>query len=260
MPLSNLNIAKIIRHEEEDAKGVLSFQPKHLDMEMPTAAKQFISEQPTEKPEQRFQIDELISKQTGIFNDEKKKIEKEIEDRVIDKIKDIQETAYKEAYELGLQEGKKLAFETHNESIKNDLTEIQNLLESVRSMKKNILDQNEALFIDLLYFICEKVVAEHVAKNETTVKEILKQVIDSLDSKENVSIRLNDQDFETVKKLMQEVNQESDVYKKLKFYPTPDVEKGGCIFETDHGLVDATIKERLDKLWTILNDNKPANS
>jgi flagellar assembly protein FliH len=251
--------SKIIRHEEEDSHGVLNFEPKHLDMDMPEAAQSFVSEQVPENATP-FQIDNLVSKQTGILDNEKKKIEKIIEERVIDKIKDIQEKAYQEAYELGLQEGKKLAFEKHNESIKNDLNEIGQLLETVRNMKKNILDQNEGLMIDFLYYICEKVVAEHVERKDTTIKEILKQVIDTMDAKENISVKLNDKDFETVKQLMQEANQESDIYKKIKFYPTPEIEKGGCIFETDHGLVDATLKERLDKLWTVLNDNKPANS
>lgn len=260
MPLSNAHITKIIRQEDEDASGVLNFEPKHLDLAIPAAAKPFVLEQQEESLESRFKIDDLVSQQTGISRAEKKKIEQKIEERVIEKLNEIQEKAYQEAYDLGLQEGKRAAYEQHDAIIKTSLQEIQQLLEGVRSMKKEALNQNEGVLIDLLYYICEKIVGEHIQKNEATIKEIMSQVIDSLDSKENITVRLNDQDFETIKKLMQEINQDSDIYKKIKFYPTQEIQKGGCIFETDHGLVDATLEERLNKLWETLNGQKPSNT
>lgn len=252
-----MRLSSIIRHEEEDKKGVLNYEAKKIDMEMPRAAKQFVGEQPLDQ-KLEFQIDELISKQTGIFETEKKKVEQEIDNRVIEKLKDIQEKAYKEAYELGLEEGRKLAFETNQEAIKIHMNEMMTLLESMKTMKKDILNQNESVFIDLIYFIAEKVVHEHVQKSETTTKEVIKQVVDSLDVKEDISVRLNDQDFAVIQKLLGENSQEAEIFKKLKFYASPEIEKGGAIFETNHGLVDATLPERVEKLWTLLNQTKPS--
>ncbi len=252
-----MRLSNIIRRDEEDKKGVLNYEAKKIDLEIPRAAKEFIGEQPMGQ-ETQFKIDELISKQTGIFENEKKKIEDVIDNRVVEKLKQIQEKAYQEAYDLGLEEGKRQAFEANQEAIKFHLEDMMTLLESMKTMKKDILNKNESVFIDLIYFIAEKVVHEHVQKSETTTSEIIKQVVDSLDVKEDISVRLNDQDFATIQKLMGENSQEAEIFKKLKFYASPDIEKGGAIFETNHGLVDATLQERIDKLWNVLNQTKPS--
>lgn len=257
MLLSNFTRSSIIRHSDEDKKGVLNYEAKKIDMEMPRSAKQFVGEQPAAQANP-FKIDELISKQTGIFDTEKKKFEQEIDDKVIEKLKDIQEKAYKEAYDLGLEEGKKLAYENNQEAIKFHLAEMITLFESLKTMKQDILNQNESVFVDLIYYIAEKVVMEHVEKNDTTIKEVIKQVVDSLDVKEDIAVRLNEQDHAIIQKLIGENTPEAEIFKKLKFYPVPEMEKGGCVFETNHGIVDATLSERVEKLWTLLNQTKPA--
>lgn len=249
--------SSIIRQDDEEKKGVLNYEAKRIEMEMPKSARAFVGEQPADDGV-GFQIDDLISKQTGIYETERKKVEEEIDIRVIEKLKDIQEKAYQEAYDLGLEEGKKLAYENHQETIKSHLSEMTVLFESLKTMKKDILNQNESLFVDLIYHIAEKVVYEHVQKNETTAVEIIKQVVDSLDVKEDISVRLNEEDHRIIQDLMKESNSEAEVFKKLKFYSSEEIEKGGCLFETNHGLVDATLEERLNKLWTLLNQTKPS--
>lgn len=256
MRLSNFIRSSIIRQSDEDKKGVLNYEAKKIDMEMPRSAKQFVGEQ-LEGQSVPFKIDELISKQTGIFDTEKKKFEEEIDNRVIEKLKDIEEKAYKEAYDLGLEEGRKLAFDTNQEAIKFHLSEMITLFENLKTMKQDILNQNESVFVDMIYFIAEKVVMEHIQKSETTTKEVIKQVVDSLDVKEDISVRLNEEDFEIMQKLMGENSQEAEIFKKLKFYADPEIQKGGCMFETNHGLVDATLEERIAKLAVILNQTKP---
>jgi len=257
MRLSNFIRSSIIRHDDEDKKGVLNYEAKKIDMDMPRSAKQFVSEQPLSDGPQ-FVIDELISKQTGIFEKEKMKVEQAIDDKVIEKLKDIQEKAYKEAYELGLEEGKKLAYDNNQEAIKFHLSEMITLFENLKTMKQDLLNKNEGVFVDLIYHIAEKVVMEHVQKSETTTKEVIKQVIDSLDVKEDIAVRLNEEDFKIMQHLMGENSQEAEIFKKLKFYVDPEIQKGGCMFETNHGLVDATLEERVTKLWTLLNQTKPA--
>jgi flagellar assembly protein FliH len=257
MHLSNFIKSSIIRQSDEDKNGVLNYEAKKIDMDMPRAARQFVGEQPADSVNP-FKIDDLISKQTGIFETEKKKFEQAIDDRVIEKLKDIQEKAYKEAYDLGLEEGKKLAYENNQEAIKFHLAEMITLFESMKVMKKDILNKNESVFVDLIYYIAEKVVMEHVERSDTTIREVIKQVVDSLDVKEDISVRLNEQDYEIIQKLIGENTPEAEIFKKLKFYTVPEIEKGGCVFETNHGIVDATLSERVEKLWTLLNQAKPA--
>lgn len=252
-----MRLSNFIRKEEENTRGVLNYEPRKLSQEIPTQAQSFMKEQP-DADDQNFRMNELISKQTGIFESEKKQAEEEVNKKVLERVQEFQEKAYKEAYDLGLKEGTKKAFETNNEKIAMMLEEFSTLLASVSAMKKELHHQNESNIVDLVYYCAEKLVHKELEKDQTLIPNIIKDVIESLDSKENISIRINDQDFQGIQVLMNSTSKDLDTFNKIKFHPSPEIQKGGCIFETDHGLVDATLEERFKKLWDVLNGNKPA--
>ncbi len=251
-----MHLSKIIRPGDEQFKRILEFEAKKVGGEIPEAAKTFLGEQPPPMIEP-FKLDELISHQTGVYESEKARQEQKVDDKAIEKIREIQEKAYQEAYDLGLEEGRKRAYDTNQEDIKNKLNEIEVLSGSIKEMKKELFNNNESLIIDLIYHISEKVVFDHIDQNTDAIKNIIKEVVESLDVKENISVKLNEDDFKIMQDLATKAIPGMDFLQKIKFQPMPEIQKGGCIIETDHGLVDATIPERLDKLWTVLNAAKP---
>lgn len=249
-------LSNFIKKEDENLKGVLNYEPKKIHMDIPEQAQSFTAEQPMDV-EKSFKLDDLISKQTGISASQKIKLEEEINKRALEKMQEVQEKAYKEAYDLGLKEGTKRAFDTNQEKINILLEELNVVLNQIRNAKKDLLNENETQIIDLIYYCAEKVVMSHIEKNQTIIPEIVKNVIESLDSKENIIIKLNEEDSKSIEHLMTAIGKEYEVFKKLKFVSTTEIAKGGCTFETDHGLVDATLKERFGKLWDVLNEHKP---
>lgn len=254
-----MRLSSFIRKEDEDSKGVLSYEPKKLAMDIPVHAKPFTQTQP-EATGSEFKLDELISKQTGVYAAEKRKGEDEVNNRVLEKVQEIQEKAYKEAYDLGLQEGAKKAIETNTAQINMVLEEMGLILKNIVEMKKELLIKNESMLVDLVYYCAQKVVHKEIDKTDSIVPQIIKDVMDSLNTEESISIRLNDEDYTNMQNLMQSVSKDFGDLSKIKFYPTPDITRGGCVFETNHGLVDATLEERFKKLWDVLNDNKPTGN
>ncbi len=254
-----MHSSKIIRPSDEEFKRILDFEPKKVGIGIPEVAETFMGEQPPPLIEP-FKLDELVAKQTGVYESEKSRVEQKIDDKAIEKLRDIQEKAYKEAYDLGLEEGRKRAYESNNEKIGNQLNELSDLTNSIREMKKNLMDKNEALLVDLVYHCAEKVVMEHVDKKNDILVNTLKEVIRSLDSKENIVVKLSEEDLAVINHLIGTTNPNLDFLQKIKFIGTQDISKGGCIIETDHGLVDATLEERFKKLWTVLNETKPAGT
>ncbi|MNU00700.1 flagellar assembly protein H [compost metagenome] len=60
-----------------------------------------------------------------------------------------------------------------------------------------------------------------------------------------------------MEELKKETGREYEFIKKTRFEPSADITDGGCIVETNYGEVDARIEQRLEQLWSVLEENIP---
>ena len=67
-------------------------------------------------------------------------------------------------------------------------------------------------------------------------------------------------DFTFIEGLKEKLDKEFDNVKRLKFEASEDVSNGGCVVETNFGDVNATLEQRLERLWGQLNDKLPKTS
>ena len=93
---------------------IFDFKPKVFPLIATQEAHDFISSQ--KQGSSDFKIADMVAEQAGIANLQKQGLENKIEELVLEKLKDVQEGAYKSAYDLGLEEGKKEAY-LQNEKI-----------------------------------------------------------------------------------------------------------------------------------------------
>ncbi len=240
----------------QNGSSVLEYEPQKVQVDNITQSKNFVVLQKTDDYES-FKIDDLISKQIGLSAAEAKKVEESIESRVIDKLKEVQERSYKEAYDLGLIEGKKKAYDDYQSLIQEQLTKFSELMVSVITMKKKILEANESQMVDLLYYMAKKIALEHIEANPSRIVPVLREVVENLSDEEKITVRISETDLQHVEGLKKELKREFEFLKKLSLISSVDVAVGGCIFETKNGVKDASIEERLLKLWKTIEEAKP---
>lgn len=236
--------------------GIIEYQPQKVHIDSKTQSQNFIALQKSDQYES-FKIDDLISTQIGLSEAKAKKFEMEVEKNVVEKLKTIEERAYKEAYELGLIEGKKKAYEDYETLIQAQLAKLNDLMESIATMKKKILEANESQMVDLLYYLAKKIAIDHIEANPARIVPVLREVVENLSDEEKIMVRVSEEDLQHIESLKKEMKREFDFLKKINLVSSVDIKSGGCTFETRNGTKDATIEERLEKLWKILDDTKP---
>src|ERR1700678_2581196 len=111
---------------------VFDYKPKEFTKDISAAAVDYVHGE--DERGKDFLISDLAAQQSGVSKLEEERNRGLINDQVLEKLKEVQERAYKEAYDLGHQEGKELAFNEEKTNLSAKLRELDQLLLSIESL------------------------------------------------------------------------------------------------------------------------------
>lgn len=249
-------MSSVIHQEDDKSQTVMEYLPKKLHTPVSRAAESFVSVQPA-AVRANFRIHDLVAQQTGIQELEKASVEKRIEEKALERLQEIQERAYKEAYDLGTDEGIKRGHEEAKAIVSERLVHLNELVGRLSRIKNDVLLRNEAQLVDLIYLLASKIARVSIAKDEKRIVPVLREAVESLQKDETMIIKLSSQDMSQIEELKKVSSQDFEFLNIAKFEVNDHISPGGCMIETNYGLIDATLEERIAKLSEVLDETKP---
>lgn len=204
-----------------------------------------------------FKIDTLVAEQTGMAELERLSVEAKVERQALERLKDLQEQAYREAYALGLDEGREKAFEEKRSVFQEKVLHFEELISSVERLKSDLIASNEAQILRLVMYMAKRLAMAEVKERPELVLEVIKTAVESAQSEEAITVRLSPSDMQFIDETRMKLGKEFDALKKAKFEASDSVSDGGCVVETNYGDVDATMEQRFEKLWTAVSEKLP---
>lgn len=250
MPWFNKSVLK----KSEAADSVLEYNPTKFQLGTPSQALDYLE---TKKRGADFRMNDVIRVQTGVEKLEQDSYEERIETRALEKLKTIQEQSYQEGYKLGFDEGEKRSFEESLKLIQDRVSEMSQIISSLKNMKKDMMSFNESHLVQLLFHMASKLAQNHLEYDHQPLVEVIKQAVELAQGEEEVLIHLSEKQMAFVENLQSQKKVEFDFLDKVKLISNPDIAPGGCIIETNYGEVDARVEQRVEKLWSNLKDNLP---
>ncbi|OFZ20297.1 MAG: hypothetical protein A2Z20_12850 [Bdellovibrionales bacterium RBG_16_40_8] len=231
------------------------YNPKSLLLGPSVASSEFVSLQGQKSSD--FQIADIIAEQSGVADLRKKNIEAQVEGTVLERLKEIEEQAYKQAYELGLSEGTEKAYADKNTEFLHKLEGFDKLLLAVETTKATLLKENESSLIKLIFQIASKLALRDISLNEKHIVGLLSELIVEVQTAESINVKLNPEDFRFIEDLRNKKVKEIEKFEHVRIQPNDEVTKGGCIIVTNYGEIDATIEQRVQKAWAALEPKIP---
>lgn len=232
---------------------VMEYTPQKIDLGSPKQALEYIER----KHGSDFRMNESVQIHTGVDRIEQLSDEERVEQRALEMLADIQQKAYQEAQALGLEDGRKQAFQEASAMIAEKLDHLEALLGSLTRVKEEILSQNEAHMIKLLYHMASRVAGVHLEQDNQAVVEVLRNAVALAQEEENVRVEMHPSQVEFIEELRKQNGREFEFLKKIRFEPSERIKAGGCVVETNYGEIDARVETRLEKLWETLKDVVP---
>lgn len=234
--------------------SVLNYVPKQFDFGTHSAAKDYLKEKDKGSD---FVMSDVLRATTGVEEIERLSEENKIENKVLEKLAKLQSEAYQKAYELGFEEGRTSAYLEKKEELGLQFEDFSKLIFSLNQIKEELMHQNESFIMKLIYDIASRIAFDHIEENQESVLNVIKKAIETAQAEENINVKVNPTQLEYVEKMKQQNSNETEFLKRIKFEGSEQVTIGSCIVETNYGIIDARVEERVEKLWNELKQAIP---
>lgn len=234
---------------------VLKFEPQKIAVTSPEVIEELSKRK---ESRQDFQIADVVRNFTGLAELEVQRMESAIEKRALDELKTIQEQAYNEAFELGMSEGRRQAFMAKSEEIDQRLSELGELVASMRESSKHFYNNNENQILKMIFFLATRIAFFEISeKSNEAIKEVLKACVNASHSDESVRVTCAPEQIDFLESLQKEKNRDFEFLRTVEFSPLQGIRPGGCIITTNYSEVDARLEERINKLWEEIKGSIP---
>ncbi|MHB8842185.1 MAG: FliH/SctL family protein [Candidatus Aquicultor sp.] len=149
-----------------------------------------------------------------------------------------------EAYQRGYEQGLDFARSETAEMVEI----IKSMAEQAVQEKWKFVNDVETNIVDLAVQIAEKIVGKHIESKPDVVIDVAKRALLMAAEREHIQIRVNPDDVDVVKIHKDDLIATMDGIQKIEVIPDRRVGRGGCVFETSAGNVDARVQSQISQI------------
>lgn len=248
---------KVIKKQRADSE-VLAYQPRPIDLGLVDSAKVYLNEDNRKKSD--FVLSELIAKQTGVANVESQAHKDLVEQEVLEKLKEVQEGAYQEAFSLGKEEGSKSAFEAVKEELDRKVSEFSQIIEELKALRSQVLKTQEKELIELVFQVGKKIALKDLSEDSTVIKNLLESILTEYEKEDEIKLYLSPSDTKFLNEQIESGNFKFGDLSKLKVIEEQSMTNGGCRVQTQFGSIDSQVEQRVENLWSSLKSRMPGST
>ncbi len=164
------------------------------------------------------------------------------------------------AYQAGYAEGKEDAareLQIMLESQASLYKALENSLQELASLKNAILNQAESNIIQLVISLATKLMCREFQQHPDTIVAVAKQAIKVAKAGEDITIRIHPDNYTTLEQHVGELKQSlEDIGRdsvSIRIEAAPELTPGGCTVETDTNLIDMSLEQRMESLFSMLD-------
>lgn len=154
------------------------------------------------------------------------------------------EEGYKKGYEDGYGKGKNAAIDETRATI-NMMNEV---VEQLRAYHSSILEDSQTDVARMAISVARKVLHKEIMTDPMTVVSVVRGALEKIAFKKNFVINVNPLDLEVIHSAGDKVKAMLTNAQSIQFKASPQVEAGGCVVQTESGIVDAQISRQVSEV------------
>ncbi|MGE5371360.1 MAG: FliH/SctL family protein [Solirubrobacterales bacterium] len=160
----------------------------------------------------------------------------------------IRETAARDGYEEG---NRQIREEMESERIRG-IEESEQLVQSALQERMAILASCEDVFVSLSMAIARKVIERELSENHQIIIDLVRNIVDVMSDSESIKVLVNTEDFERLAAVKDQLAKPGQGTASITLQPDDRITPGGCIAESDTGIIDAQIETRIANVENAL--------
>ncbi|MDR1894726.1 MAG: flagellar assembly protein FliH [Spirochaetales bacterium] len=163
----------------------------------------------------------------------------------------------REAYEKGLAQGREEGWQDGQQEVARLSEQFHKVISAAIEKRREIIDETETQLINLVLQISKKVVKVISENQKNVVINNCIQALRKLRSRGDVIIRVNLEDVQMTSDHINDFMKMVESVRTITVMEDSSVDRGGCIVETDFGLIDARISSQFKEIEEKILDLTP---
>lgn len=163
-----------------------------------------------------------------------------IDDRnLVSRAQEEAETIKKSAFEEGYRKGLEQASE--------DLAAFRDNIKDFMGANKNVFEYIAPDILEISVDIAKKIIKKEVETDPQVLINTIVDVLKTVSKNEpKINIRVRPQQVAFIKDSIPDITYQYGIDAKINIISDPSIEEGGCIFQTNNGIVDASVDTQLE--------------
>ena len=155
--------------------------------------------------------------------------------RAQEESENIKKSAYDEGYKVGL------------EKAAQDIEVFRSSLGQFMSAKQDVFEYIAPDILEISVDIAKKIIKKELETDPQVLINIIIDVLRSISKSEpKITIRLRPQEVQFVKDTLPNITYQYGIDSNINIIADPSMEEGGCVFQTNNGIVDASIDTQVE--------------
>lgn len=143
---------------------------------------------------------------------------------------------------------KELEAKARDAGFQEGLLEFNKHVVALEEKKRQLYHETQRLIIPLALKAAKKIVSQELKLNPNVIVEIVKQTLKPVLQNHRIRIFVNKEDRNVLESNKDSIKSILEQVETFSIEDRPDIEEGGCIIETESGIINAT----LDNQWKAL--------
>jgi len=118
--------------------------------------------------------------------------------------------------------------------------------------RENLLLDGQQEVVRLAVRVAEKIIGEQIRADPGTVVSIVREALKSVGRERSLTIQVNPQHVEEVRSRMERLQEALGTGRQIQVQPSPAVSIGGCVVESELGVIDARLETQLQCLEEVM--------
>ena len=155
--------------------------------------------------------------------------------RAQEEAENIKKSAFDEGYRIGL------------EKAQSDIERFKTNLGQFLSAPKEVFEYIAPDILEISIDIAKKIIKKEVESDPQVLIETIMDVLKTVSKNEpKINIRVRPQNAQFIKDTLPTVTYQYGIDAKINIIADPSVEEGGCVLQTNNGIVDASIDTQIE--------------
>ena len=155
--------------------------------------------------------------------------------RAQEEAENIKHSAFEEGYRQGL------------EKAQADLADFRNSVADFMNAKNEVFEYIAPDILEISVDIAQKIIKKEVESDPQVLINTIIDVLRTVSKNEpRINIRVRPQAVSFVKDTLPDITYQYGIDSKINIISDPSIEEGGCVFQTNNGIVDASVDTQLE--------------